>query len=320
MTEGAAQILVVDDKTEDCSSLAALVGLFNYETFVATSQEEALILLESKDIDAAILLIDAPINGFQIAQHIKSQEQYKDLPLAFTTTEDYDYPTLMEAQYYGGMFLHRKPYDDVELLATLSSMVRVKMLQDELKERMQELDHLASTDVLTGIYNRRMFFIRVAEEMARARRNESPYCMLYMDIDHFKGINDTHGHLAGDFILRSFAQIVDQAKRKSDVFGRIGGEEFIIMLPDAGFEEGAMIAERIRATIEETEINWVGKSIPVTISIGMLAVPANAVATSDELMKLADEALYEAKETGRNKVVEREMEAVAMAAKPFSFL
>ncbi|MCB1218788.1 diguanylate cyclase [bacterium] len=310
----------MDDRAEDNCSLAELVGLFNYETFCATSQEEAVRLLQEKGIDAAVISIDSPINGFQIAQHIKGLDDYKDLPLAFTTSQDYDYPTLMEAQYYGGMFLHRKPYDDVEVLATLSSMVRVKMLQDELKERMQELDHLASTDVLTGIYNRRMFFIRVAEEMARARRNQSPYCVLYMDIDHFKGINDTHGHLAGDFILRSFAQLVDQAKRKSDVFGRIGGEEFVILLPDAGYDEGQMIAERIRATIEETDINWVGKAIPVTISVGMLAIPENAVATADELMKIADEALYEAKESGRNRVVSRELEIGDAVARPFGFL
>ena len=320
MTEGAAQILVVDDNMDHNCLLAELVSLFNYETFCATTQDEAVRLLEEKGIDAAVITIDDPLNGFQIAQHIKSMEKYKDLPLAFTTSDDFDYPTLMEAQYYGGMFLHRKPYDDVELLATLSSMVRVKMLQDELKERMQELDHLASTDVLTGIYNRRMFFIRVAEEMARARRNESPYCMLYMDIDHFKSINDTHGHLAGDFILRSFAQLVDQTKRKSDVFGRIGGEEFVILLPDAGYEDGVMIAERVRATIEETDINWVGKRIPVTISIGMLSVPAQAVTTADELMKLADEALYEAKEGGRNRVVPRELEATEAVARPFGFL
>jgi diguanylate cyclase (GGDEF)-like protein len=320
MNEGAAQILVVDDHRQDNATLAELVALFNYETFCATSQEEALHILEHQGIDAAIFAIDSPINGFKIAQHIMAQERFRDLPLAFTTREDYDYPTLMEAQYYGGMFLHRKPYNDVELLAELSSMVRVKMLQDELKERMRELDHLASTDVLTGIYNRRMFFIRAAEEMARARRNESPYCMLYMDIDHFKQINDNHGHLAGDFILRSFAQIVEQAKRVSDVFGRIGGEEFIILLPDSGHDVGAMIAERIRSTIEDADINWVGKLIPVTISIGMLSVPAHVVTTSDELLKFADEALYAAKDGGRNRVVERDLDPAVLTARPFGFI
>ena len=320
MKEGAAQILVVDDQSQDNFQLRELVELFNYEIYFASSQAEALEILDTVDIDAAILAIDPPVHGFQIAKYIKSLEKFSNLPLAFTTLIGYDYPTLMEAQYYGGMFLHHKPYDDVELLAEMSSMVRIKFLQDEIKQRMLELDHLASIDVLTGIYNRRMFFIRAAEEMARARRSESPYCLLYMDLDHFKQINDVHGHLAGDFILRSFARIVEQTKRVSDVFGRIGGEEFTILLPDAGHEEGTLIAERIRSTIEETDIMWLGQRIPLTVSIGMLSVAPNVVCNSDELLKNADEALYEAKESGRNRVAERKLEPVELTARPLGFL
>jgi diguanylate cyclase (GGDEF)-like protein len=211
----------------------------------------------------------------------------------------------MEAQFYGALFLIKKPFVDCEVLAQLSTMIRLKFLQDELKERMVELDRLASTDPLTGLYNRRMFFRRMEEELARAGRASDPMCLMYLDIDHFKQINDTYGHSAGDAVLKQIARLMQRTLRRGDVLGRIGGEEFLVYLPDTTGHSGQRIAERLRERVERATILYEDTQIKVTISIGVFFVEDPIGLGLDELVKASDELLYEAKSTGRNKVVYR---------------
>jgi diguanylate cyclase (GGDEF)-like protein len=208
----------------------------------------------------------------------------------------------MEAQFYRGLFLHHKPYNYCELLAQISSMVRIKLLQDELKEQMEELNRLASFDALTGLYNRRLFLLRLEEELSRAARRKLPLCLLYIDIDHFKLFNDTHGHAAGDAVLRQVAEIMARGLRKSDVLGRIGGEEFSILLPETTGQGGQLISERLRQRVAETPCHFDALQLNVTISIGTLWVTDAAAFDVDQLMRMADDALYAAKSGGRNRV------------------
>jgi len=186
-------------------------------------------------------------------------------------------------------------------------VVRIKTLQDELKARMSELDLLAATDSLTGLYNRRMFFKRMEEELARASRMQTPLCLAYIDIDYFKDINDTHGHLAGDAVLIQLSRVLNHVVRKADVVGRIGGEEFAVLLPDVDSNLGCEVAERIRSRVQAARFTYGDLTIRVTVSIGVLHVPDAASADVDMIMRIVDEGMYSAKRGGRNRVVTREM-------------
>jgi diguanylate cyclase (GGDEF)-like protein len=164
-----------------------------------------------------------------------------------------------------------------------------------------ELERAAITDELTGIANRRYALALAEREVARAQRLDHPLCCLVLDIDRFKRINDQHGHHIGDIVLRGMAEAASAQVRKIDTFGRTGGEEFLIILPDTDHETGLVIADRLRRLVSELAIVAGGTTIWVTVSIGL----ANLLGEDDTveaLLRRADKALYEAKDAGRNRV------------------
>jgi diguanylate cyclase (GGDEF)-like protein len=295
-------VLVVDDIEADNAVVRELAALYNYEVILINDSPSALRVLQETPVDAMLVSIELPEGGFELSQKVRESQHFDNVPLAFLSHSDYDYALLMEAQFYGGMFIIRKPYHDVEVLTQLSSMLRIKFLQDELREHLNELDRLASTDPLTGLFNRRLLFIRLEQELARAQRIGSELCLAYLDIDHFKHINDTYGHLTGDEVLKWLSALMKEMLRKSDVLARMGGEEFLIMLPDTGLQGAQLIAERLRAEVARVPCEGGGASIPVTISIGILYVPPTTTEPPDELLRKADEALYSSKQSGRNRV------------------
>ncbi len=172
----------------------------------------------------------------------------------------------------------------------------------ESKRAEKALEQLATTDDLTGLWNRRYFMNAAAREIERARRYGQYFSLLTLDVDNFKIINDTCGHAAGDAALQHMAGKLKGSLRQTDILGRIGGEEFSILLPNTLLDDAAFLAERLRSTIEKTPAHYADKEIFFTVSIG-LATYHEAVGGVDELLLLADKALYEAKEGGRNRVV-----------------
>lgn len=182
-----------------------------------------------------------------------------------------------------------------------------RQLQAEIRERQhleQELIKLASTDSLTGVANRRHFLRRLENEMLRSRRSGRAFSLLVIDLDHFKQINDTHGHAAGDAVLVHFTRTVTDLLRRVDVFGRTGGEEFAVLLPETDLDGAVQLAERLRYVVAESSFEWEGHPLPITISIG--ATSSYATEEADDLLRRADKALYQAKKTGRNRVVSAE--------------
>jgi diguanylate cyclase (GGDEF)-like protein len=163
------------------------------------------------------------------------------------------------------------------------------------------LDHMASHDPLTGLLNRHAVVEAADREMARSVRHGYPLSVLLLDIDHFKQVNDTHGHDAGDAVLRTFAATVLGALRRDDVLGRYGGEEFLALLPNSGREAALAVAERIRAAVGAMTVDHGGHTIAVTVSIGVAEVAGGDGAWS-HVMQAADTALYAAKRGGRNRV------------------
>jgi len=167
----------------------------------------------------------------------------------------------------------------------------------------QKLFEDATTDPLTKVPNRRWFMDRAASELALAKREQRELNLIMLDIDHFKQVNDTWGHQAGDFILREVAWILNKARREEDLLGRYGGEEFILLLRGIPRKEANQAAERIRKSIESHRFVFQGTKIPITISVGLHSCPPLQLNTLDELIADADENLYKAKRGGRNRVV-----------------
>lgn len=185
------------------------------------------------------------------------------------------------------------------------AMVIEGMLSDitERKRMLEELRYLATTDGLTGLYNRRHFLELCGRELLRSRRYRSEIGLLMLDADHFKEINDTHGHNIGDEALRLIARLCRAQLREVDITGRLGGEEFAVLLPQAGLREVYGAAERLRKAIEQTALPLgSGQMLRLTVSIGVCAFAAQNV-TIEHLLKAADDALYTAKRNGRNQVI-----------------
>ena len=166
------------------------------------------------------------------------------------------------------------------------------------------LRHISQTDALTELDNRRYIEERLVEMFGHASRFGEPLACMMCDLDKFKPVNDTHGHQAGDAVLRQFAHLLRREAREIDRAGRYGGEEFIILLPGTSAEAATVFAERVRAATEATVFAFDGGTLRMTMSCGVAAWPHPSIESTDALVKAADDALYVAKETGRNRVVQ----------------
>ena len=180
-------------------------------------------------------------------------------------------------------------------LSAVAARTRWQQHDDQV-ERNTTLSSMAAHDGLTGLLNHRSFHLRLADELARAQRTSTPLALVLVDLDHFKEINDRHGHLVGDEVLRSVAEVLVDVARETDVVARVGGEEFCMLLPDTSPAAARVPAERLRETVAELD-----DPEPLTISVGVSGFPTDA-ATTTELFAAADDALYRAKRAGRNRV------------------
>jgi diguanylate cyclase (GGDEF)-like protein len=190
---------------------------------------------------------------------------------------------------------------------TISSSFAFLLMHKERADR--ETYELATTDSLTGVYNRRTFKELAEPQLSRSRRAHLPVSLLLLDLDHFKRINDTYGHLAGDDVLREFSRLVREGLRKEDLLARYGGEEFVVLLPGTGAAAAQVSAERIREDVAARQLDANGHLVRVTVSIGVASEAGDTLPSLEAMLGRADEALYQAKNQGRNKVVTLPMQA-----------
>jgi two-component system cell cycle response regulator len=175
---------------------------------------------------------------------------------------------------------------------------------DELDEDFQrQMFESASRDALTQVYNKRFFMEQLSSEHAYAARHGSNLALLMFDLDHFKSVNDTHGHLAGDYVLAELTRVLMPAVRTEDIVARYGGEEFVVLSRTTGVDGAEHLGERLRRGVEQHQFCFAGKIIRVTVSIGICCMPSTAIAAAEDMIAMADRALYEAKNGGRNRVV-----------------
>ncbi len=287
-------ILVVDDNESNLDMILAILKA--YDVIPAISGEDALAVVKEESIDLVLLDILMPgMDGYAVCQSLKNQPDTGDIPIIFITAKS-DEESIEKAYDMGGADYVTKPIKPKELLS------RVKV-QLKLQDVLRELNFLATRDSLTGIYNRRKFF-QMAEQMY-AEASDDLYALM-IDIDHFKRVNDKYGHQTGDKALKSITSAISQELTDSSLFGRMGGEEFAVLLK-AGHRAQAMeVVSRLQQKVNETLINIGGNStISCTISSGV-ACKQEGTASLDNLLRQADLALYKAKEGGRNQSIFRD--------------
>lgn len=297
----AARILVVDDDHVALKSLSDSVAACGHEPLPAATWAQAVRTFRRERPDVVILdLVMPTIDGYKLAAMIKN-ESGGFVPVilltALTTME-----TRRRAVMAGADDVLSKPASTVELKIRLQAMLRIRTLTDRLERANRRLEQLATTDALTKLLNRRAIQEQTRYEFERARRYRHPLSLFMLDVDHFKRVNDTRGHGVGDLVLSYVGRVLDCCARKTDFVGRYGGEEFLIVAPQASLENGRVMAERFRHAVEQGTASEA--DLPdVTVSIGVSSSIPAVGETFEVLLRRADVGLYEAKNAGRNQCV-----------------
>lgn len=291
-------VLVCEHSQVQLRILSQAVIDAGYEVHTAHSADEALSLMSLIPVDIFITGIEVgETSGLEACWSLKSHPDTETIYTIIVTASGQE-KRLEESLDAGADDFIRKPVNMTELRARLRAASRLVRMQKQFR-------HMAETDALTGAANRRAFMHYLEAQAERAQRQDVPASVVMIDLDHFKRINDTYGHAAGDVVLVQTVRTVQACLRERDMLGRLGGEEFAVVLPGASATAAVDAAERLRQAIARLDIRADnGESVPVTASLGVASTELSCgLETAESLLQSADEALYEAKETGRNRVV-----------------
>ncbi len=294
--------LVIDDRPTSLKRMSEALSLEHMVT-VAETADEMMQLATIGDYDLLIVSLTLQdFDGLRLCSQLRSLEATRQTPI-LAIVEEGDTPRLVRALDMGVNDYLVRPVDRNELVARCRTQLRRKRYQDYLRDKFQQGLELAITDGLTGLYNRRYMESHLASLVEEATHAGKPVSLLIFDIDYFKSVNDTHGHPAGDAVLKEFAQRIQQNVRGVDLACRLGGEEFVVVMPDTDLSYAFMVAERLRQKVAEVAFHvepTLKLNITVSIGIGVTEGPAD---TAEKLLERADNALYRAKRDGRNRVV-----------------
>lgn len=342
-------VLVIDDSEavhDHVTSLLAKQG--NYRIMFAANGLDGFKELVSNPVDLVLCDVMMPVlDGFKFLALKATRPDLRGIPvIMLTAAEDVDQK--VKALEGGAADYMTKPFHEAELLARVRFHVEMRLLQRELREKNEQLKELSNTDGLTKLTNRR-HFIELAEiELVRAAQEEIPLAVIILDVDHFKRVNDTHGHLMGDRVLINVAKVLKRDLRAQDIAARYGGEEFVLLLPNTDLGGAQAVAERYRREIDGMTVTESGQvesirvarrrsgemqafdvaisikpvtswslqppppssELRVTASFGVAAFPEQDAGSLEGLLRRADDALYRAKGAGRNVVVVAEPDSV----------
>ena len=298
-----AHILIVDDHPDNIEVIGARLVARGFRVTSAADGEEALRRVHTDPPDLILLDVMMPrMDGNEVARRIKGDRSLPFIPIIMQTALD-STAHMVEGLDAGADDYITKPINFVHLEARVQAMLRIKGLQDDLAVANLELQRVAVTDSLTGLFNRRHLEERLREMWDHSQRLHEPLACVMFDLDHFKWVNDTHGHQVGDEVLKELAALLRGQARDIDRIGRYGGEEFMALLPGTVLDAAVTFAERARQEVAQYTFSFGDGVLKRTISCGVAAWPHPRIVGLDELVKAADDALYVAKETGRNRVV-----------------
>jgi two-component system cell cycle response regulator len=297
------RILVIEDRAESVAWFASALSP-KHEVASADTFEEALVRVKGGDFDLIVVSLGMRgFDGLRLCSQLRSLPEGRLVPI-LVVVSDGDRRKLTQALEMGVNDYLTRPVDKNELVARVRTQLRKKRYADRLRHNVQLSLEMAITDQLTGLHNRRYMSRHLDALMGNAQKNGRPLAFVIMDIDFFKQVNDTHGHDIGDEVLKEFAARINANVRGIDLACRYGGEEFVVAMPDTDMSFAYSIAERLRQSIETTpvKISRAPGALKITISIGIAKAEGEGD-TAELLLHRADQALYRAKRTGRNKVV-----------------
>ncbi len=308
------KILLADDEPIARTMLEHWLAGWGYEVTLARDGESALQALKD-DNELRLLVVDWVMpkkDGIEVCKAIRSGPQEPYVYIVLLTAKD-DKSDIIAGLDAGADDYLVKPCNPLELKVRLRAGRRVIELQEQLVKARESLRFEAMHDSLTGLLNRGAVLEQLTKELVRASRRGAPVSVLMGDLDHFKTINDTHGHAAGDAVLREAARRLKAGMRAYDSVGRLGGEEFIAVLPECDAKTGLSVAQRLCRSLADVPTHFSGTPISHSISIGVAATDQFGSSNAGELIRAADAALYRAKHAGRSRAllaIEKEFEAV----------
>ncbi len=295
------RVLLVDDRA---ASASQIVFALRDKYLVEVVGDPHLAAAKAFSGAHDMVIVSLGLQGFdalRLCGQIRSHERTRQLPI-LCLAEMEDRARVLRALDLGVNDFLMRPLDSNELVARVKTNLRRKRYGDKLRENLQASIELAVVDPLTGLNNRRYFETHLSTLVAQAADCGRPLSLMILDIDHFKGINDSHGHEAGDRVLKGFSKRVRKVIRIPDMICRLGGEEFVVVMPDTSIEVAARIAERVRGEIERQRFTIDGASDPISITVSIGLAERGDDNLPDGLFRRADRALYRSKTSGRNRV------------------
>lgn len=297
------RILIVEDRPSVIERLQSALAAFHVLEVEADPQR-ALLRAAEGGFDSVLVSLDLKEHdGLRLCSQLRSLERTRNIPVLMMGEAE-DRSRILRGLEIGAHDFLVRPIDRNELLARVRTQVRRKRFTEKLRDSLQSSMEAAVLDQLTGLHNRRFMDSRLAVMFDESALRARALALLVLDVDHFKIVNDTWGHDAGDEVLREFADRVRACTRGIDLVARMGGEEVVVVLPDTALEAASAVAERIRERVEAEPfaIHNNSRAVPITVSIGVASRRAGDASPS-EIMKRADDALYRAKANGRNRVI-----------------
>jgi len=283
------KILIIDDNNDNIKVAANIIKADNNIVWATMNPKEGIKIAEAKTPDLILLDVQMPVmDGYEACKILKSKAQTKEIPIVFMTARTDD-ESIHKAYNEGGADYITKPIKKLELLARVNTQLKLSSMIRSLKEA-------SVTDGLTKLYNHKKILELLELEIERAKRYKRPLSIMMLDIDRFKSVNDTYGHVFGDTVLERLASQIKQQIRDMDTVGRYGGEEFLIIFPEINKLQALEVAQRLRKSVESLTFE---NGLTITISGGLAEI---ADGKDQVLVNEADNNLYKAKNTGRNKI------------------